>query len=84
LLLSKAQGRYVFTDFGRTICIKEFVGQPTLTSIEGAPNYMSEHMKRILMGERGMGERGMVNLYLNDFHALNETIKDIPLITIKP
>jgi hypothetical protein len=79
LLLSKAQGRYVFTDFGRTICIKEFVGQPTLTSIEGAPNYMSEHMKRILMGERGM-----VNLYLNDFHALNETIKDIPLITIKP
>jgi hypothetical protein len=63
----------VFTDFGKTIHIKETVGQLTLTSSEGSKNYMSEPMKKI-----PFGEQGWVDLYLNDFHALNITLLEIP------
>ena len=60
----------MFGDFGMSCLIGEEWGKKTWTKFAGTPRYCSSEMKA-LMG----GEQGYVDLYLNDFNALQETIR---------
>lgn len=69
LLFSPTRKALVFGDFGMSLLVKEGFKEKTMTSFAGTPNFCGEEMKKLLNGERGL-----VNLYINDLYALQESL----------
>ena len=72
ILWSNSLEEFVFSDFGMTSLLKEKWNEATMTGFVGTPGYCSKEMER-LMG----GDKGYVNLYINDLVGLNATIKTL-------
>jgi hypothetical protein len=70
ILFSPSRKQFVLGDFGMAALIKEDLAHKTRTRFAGTPNYCCDEMRELLVG----GETGEVNLYLNDLHALKETL----------
>lgn len=56
----------VFIDFGLSKCIKEDVGEKTLTTFFGTFGYCYEEMRKLFEESK----IGFIDLYFNDVHCL--------------
>lgn len=75
ILYSPVSKGFVIGDFGMSLLIKQSIHEETLTNFAGTPNFASPKMKALMNGNKGY-----VNLYLNDFYGLKETIKSLEVI----
>lgn len=69
ILFSESLNRFVFADFGITHAVAEGPTEKSKTNFAGTMEYCSEEMKETL--STGVG---FVNLYMNDFVGLTNTI----------
>jgi serine/threonine protein kinase len=69
ILYSQGSMQFVFGDFGMVALLGEQYWEKTLTKFVGTPNFCGEEMKPLLEGGSGH-----VNLYLNDFSSLKQTL----------
>lgn len=75
-LYSKILQKYVLGDFGITHSVKEEIGQKTETYFQGSFHYASEPMKKLLDEKKP----GMVDLYINDIHALKVSFQEVRMV----